>query len=81
MEQKIIQIGNSTGVIIPKALLNQIGLETGQEVLIEQDPTTNALIIIKKGTKIKRSIAPEFIDILERVNKQYGSVLRELAER
>ncbi|OGE34435.1 hypothetical protein A3H85_01455 [Candidatus Daviesbacteria bacterium RIFCSPLOWO2_02_FULL_40_8] len=81
MEQKIIQIGNSTGVIIPKALLNQIGLETGQEVLIEQDPTTNALIIIKKGTKIKRSIAPEFIDILEKVNKQYGSVLRELAER
>ena len=81
MEQKIIQIGNSTGVIIPKALLNQIGLETGQEVLIEQDPTTNALIIIKKGTKIKRPIAPEFIDILEKVNKQYGSVLRELAER
>jgi len=81
MEQKIIKIGNSTGVIIPKALLNQIGLETGQEVLIEQDPTTNALIIIKKGTKIKRSIAPEFIDILEKVNKQYGSVLRELAER
>ena len=81
MEQKIIQIGNSTGVIIPKALLNQIGLETGQEVLIEQDLTTNALIIVKKGTKIKRSIAPEFIDILEKVNKQYGSVLRELAER
>jgi len=81
MEQKIIKIGNSTGVIIPKALLNQIGLETGQEVLIEQDLTTNALIIVKKGTKIKRSITPEFIDILERVNKQYGSVLRELAER
>jgi putative addiction module antidote len=81
MEQKIIQIGNSTGVIIPKALLNQIGLETGQEVIIEQDPSTNTLIIAKKGAKAKRSITPEFIDILERVNKQYGSVLKELAQR
>ncbi len=81
MEQKIIQIGNSTGIIIPKALLNQIGLETGQVVLIEQDPTTNTLIIVKKGAKTKRSVTPEFMDILDRVNKQYGSALKELAQR
>ncbi len=82
MSQKIIQIGNSTGVILPKSLLEEVGLEPGAEVIIEQDPSDNSLRIVKKGAKIlKSSISPKFMELLEKVNKNYGSALRELAQK
>ena len=37
MEQKIIQVGNSAGVIIPKPLLDQLNLEAGSQIIIEQE--------------------------------------------
>ncbi len=82
MQQKIIQIGNSTGVILPKVLLEEMGLEAGEEVIIEQDPTDNSLRIVKKGSKsLRSSISPKFMEILEKVNKNYGSALKELAQK
>lgn len=81
-QQKIIQIGNSTGVILPKSLLEEIGLETGSEVIIEQDLSDNSLRIVKKGSKsLKSSISPSFVELLEKVNKNYGSALKELAQK
>ena len=82
MEQKIIQVGNSTGVIIPKLLLEKVKLKTGEQVIIEQDGTSNSLIISKIGSKCKHTtLTPEFLAILERVNNLYGAALKELAEK
>lgn len=80
MQQKIIQVGNSTGVIIPKSLLDQVGLQTGSEVEIEQDTQTNVLVISKKGQK-RSSVSARFLEILERVNQKYQAALKELAEK
>ncbi|HZE87366.1 MAG TPA: AbrB/MazE/SpoVT family DNA-binding domain-containing protein [Methylomirabilota bacterium] len=80
MQQKIIQIGNSTGIIIPKSLLDQVGLQTGNEVEIQENKNDNSLIIFKKGMKTKSSsINNHFLNILDKVNKQYRSALKELA--
>ncbi len=80
MEQKIIQVGNSTGVIIPKLLLEQTGFETGTQVIIETDPQTKSLVIRKKGEKqVRSSLTPEFLDLLKKVNEHYGDALRKLA--
>lgn len=80
MQQKIIQVGNSTGVIIPKSLLDQVGLQAGSEVEIEQDTQTNVLVISKKGQK-RSSVSTRFLEILERVNQKYKAALKELAEK
>jgi len=81
MEQKIIQIGNSTGLIIPKLLLKKLKLQTGSEVLIEPDPDRGTLVIVKKGEKRKLfNISPHFLEILEKVNTDYGDSLRKLAD-
>lgn len=80
MQQKIIQVGNSTGVIIPKSLLDQVGLQAGSEVEIEQDTQTNVLVISKKGQR-RSSVSTRFLEILEQVNKKYTSALKELAEK
>lgn len=82
MEQKIIQVGNSTGVILPKALLEQAGFAAGNQVIIQADVETQSLIISKKGVKPTRySITPEFVAIVQRVNELYGDSLKELAQR
>lgn len=82
MTQKIIQIGNSTGIIIPKALLEKLGLKPGEEVQVEENTTMNAVTITKKGQKTTLlSVTPEFIAILDKVNKNYGAALKELAGR
>ena len=82
MEQKVIQIGNSTGVIIPKILLEKVGLQAGSQVVLEQDSTGSCIVMAKIGTKLNSSFqASNFMEILERVNKQYGSALEELAQK
>ena len=82
MDQKVIQIGNSTGVIIPKILLEKVGLQTGSQVVLEQDATSSYIILSKAGTHLDLSYkAANFMDILERVNKQYGPALEELAQK
>ena len=81
MEQKVIQIGNSAGLIIPKTLMEQVGLKEGSQVVIEKDPSSDALTIVKKGSTVHASsITPEFMKIIEKVNKRYGKALKELAQ-
>ena len=82
MTQKIIQIGNSTGIIIPKTLLDKLGLAPGSEVDIEEDMASESLTISKKGQKTKSiSVTADFLTILDKVNKNYGPALKELAKR
>ena len=38
MRLQIKKIGNSTGLILPKELLQRLGLEQGDEVIVSQEP-------------------------------------------
>jgi putative addiction module antidote len=82
MTQKIIQIGNSTGIIIPKAILDVLGLQPGTEVNVQSDLQTSSLII-QDVTKVKKTsaISPHFLTVLEKINKEYNGALRELAQK
>lgn len=79
MIQKIIQIGNSIGVIIPQILAKN-NLKPGDTVYIDKDPSSN-MFIINKDKKNSSSITPHFLSVLDRVNKQYSKTLKELAQR
>lgn len=81
MTQKIIQIGNSTGVILPKALLEALNLKSGEEVSVEPDVHSQVILITKKGSATKSlTVSSHFSTILEKVNKEYGQALKKLAE-
>lgn len=82
MEQTVIQIGNSAGVIIPKQLRLQTNIELGDLVVLEQDQTGHAVIIHKKGkTTTPHPVTPEFLSWLNGFNKRYGSALKELSQK
>lgn len=73
METKIRKIGNSLGVTIPKQLIEELHLKSGDKVTIE-----------KKGDNIELTpIDPEFEEWAEayrQANTDYKDVLRELAK-
>lgn len=67
MTQKIIQIGSSAGVTIPKKQLDDLGLVVGDEVEIELRPTKAQL--------------REFADELDKFMDLYDQDLKNLARR
>lgn len=82
MEQKLVKIGNSIGVIIPQGLLKQIGLKQGSKVLIQSNPDEQTIVInTSDRPKKKHSVSPRFLEALDRVNRRYGEALKVLAEK
>ena len=68
MVQKIIKIGSSAGVTIPKTQLKELGLEIGDEVKLTLEAVNKP-----KHTKLLQ----EYEDFV----KQYGQTLKNLADR
>ena len=82
MNQTIISIGNSYGVIIPKNLLDSTGLKPGGKIVLEKDPNNRKTIILSQnGKKNTSSITPNFLRIVENINKKYSLVFKELANK
>lgn len=80
MQQKVIQIGNSSGIIVPKELMAEIGIKTGSIIELEKDAGGQGFFVSKQGKKMTRSsITPHFLSVVEKVNKQYSSALKALA--
>lgn len=74
MRLQIKKIGNSTGLILPKELLQRLGLEQGDEVIVSQEPD---------GLKISPYAEDDFergLEIARKAMKKYRSALKELAK-
>jgi antitoxin component of MazEF toxin-antitoxin module len=67
MTQKIIQIGSSAGVTIPKRQLDELGLKVGDEINIDIRPT--------------RADLKEFANELDKFMDVYDQDLQSLAQR
>jgi len=80
--QKITQIGNSAGVIIPSQLIQKMGLKKGSKVTMELASDEKTLVISKQGsTSGPPSITPEFVKIVNSINKRYAKVFSDLAKK
>ena len=67
MKQRIIQVGSSTAVLVPKKLLAERGLKVGDEAEIELRPTFNA--------------SQEIHELTQSIISKYRPALEELAKR
>lgn len=71
MTQKVLQVGSSAGVIIPKKTLGQLGLHIGDEVMVEVNKRLRAVFIRpQKGvSKHGQRIAELTIRFIDRYRK------------
>jgi AbrB family looped-hinge helix DNA binding protein len=79
MTRKILQIGSSVGVTIPKSILDKFGLEVGDEVEIETDDESGDLRIRphKQADDREGRIARRTMNFIDR----YRDDLEALADK
>lgn len=69
MVQKVIKIGSSAGVTIPKKQLQELGISIGDEVKLTIQPVDSD------------SRQEKLMDEYEKFVQQYGQTLKNLARR
>lgn len=78
MIQKVIKVGNSAAVTIPKDFLSQSKIKVGDEVLIETSLDTLTVSPKRRGTT---GLTPEFSKSVDEFIKKYRLALEELARK
>jgi putative addiction module antidote len=70
---KITQIGNSSGIILPKEVMSKLNVEKGDTLFLVETPNGIEL------SPYDQNLAEEMVSA-KRVMKKYRDVLRKLAE-
>lgn len=82
MTGKVFRAGNSDAVVIPRPMLLELGIRTGQEMVIERVPDTEAILVapVKKKT-VGSGVSAEFKKWLTSFIHEDALLLDELAQR
>lgn len=78
MLQKVIQIGNSIGVIIPQVLQKNSPLKKGDVIDIEKN---NGKYIVSLKKKLTGGVDARFMKMVDEFMDEHDDVLKELASR
>ena len=79
MTQKVLKVGSSAAVTIPKRSLEELGLKPGDDVHVEIDRKRKSVIITPEGktAEVNTRIAKLTFDFIQRYRKD----LEALAEK
>ena len=84
MLQKIIKVGNSLGITLPREFVKQSNLMAGQKVTTSTDATTGILQLQTKDKSsdklLRASLSPEFIKRVDSFIKQHKPALEKLSK-
>lgn len=81
MIQKVIQVGNSLALTIPKSFVDKTGFKAGDEIYVQQDPDSKSLIITTKYQAKKMKLSPELFSWLNDMEEKYSDAIKELAQK
>lgn len=81
--QKIIKVGNSYAITLPKAFTNKVGWKAGDDVIVEANVPLKTLSIQQENTTTNQDggLTPEFRQWLSKFNKKHKGALQELAKK
>jgi len=77
MTQKVLKVGSSAAVIIPKKSLEELGLKIGDEVSVDIDRKKKTVLISQQVSKIEK----EIIDWTDKFINKYRPALEALARK
>lgn len=80
MKQKIIKIGNSLGVTIPKKFIKNQKLKAGDEIVLEDNAAIGVLSIRTSSSSANTALTPEFKNWLEKFSVENRELLKKIAE-
>ncbi|MDP2641589.1 MAG: AbrB/MazE/SpoVT family DNA-binding domain-containing protein [Candidatus Yanofskybacteria bacterium] len=79
MTQKVIKIGKSTGITIPKEILEKMRLRAGDRVAVEYDARRGSLMM--KTTKKISARQKRIAELTQNFIERYRKDLEELAKK
>ncbi len=80
MEQTVIKVGNSLGIIIPSHIIKSLNLKAGQKLYLDLYEREKTLTLKVNKNKAK-GITPEFINFLDEFQREHSYALSKLAEK
>lgn len=80
MLQKVIKVGNSLAVTIPKSYADTVQLKAGQKVFVDTDVDLDLLQVRTKGGTAT-NLTPEFKDWLDKTSNNHSQTIKELANK
>jgi putative addiction module antidote len=82
MKQKVIKVGNSLAVTIPKSFVDKADIKAGQSVYVIENQEDKSLSINTDEVRdAQASLTPEFKHWLDSFNEKYKDALKELAKK
>ena len=81
MFQKVIQVGNSLALTIPKSFVDKTGFKAGDEIYVQQEPNSKSLIITTKDQAHKMKLSPDLFSWLQDMEDTYADAIKELAQK
>lgn len=79
MLQKVIQIGNSLGLILPQKVREELGIKIGDDVTLEKKGQDYVISVSDK--KIAGGVDAKFMQMADEFIEDHKDVLQELAKR
>lgn len=79
MAQKIIKIGKSAGITLPKTILEKLGAKTGEEVVVDYNEKDDAVTVKRHGAN--SSHHQKIATLTDNFVEQYRGDLEELAKK
>lgn len=79
MVHKVIDVGRSKAVVIPKELIAKAGLRRGSRVDVTYNPADGSIVL--KPVEAQGDVDPIFARALQRGLNRYKNALKELASR
>lgn len=83
MIQKIIKVGNSYAITIPKQLATSLGVTDGNVVKIEPQAQNSKMIVdfLTERDQVEKIIDPEVYAVAKDLLKRYLPAFKELAKK
>lgn len=79
MEQRVIQIGNSVGVVLPQDIRQTLGLRRGDRVVLNKKG--DDIVISRSKKSLAGGVNDRFMKIVDDFIDEHEDVLQELARR
>lgn len=81
MLQKVLKIGNSLGVTLPKSFVEKNKIRTGMEIDVNHNNGSVTFSTkIPKSTQYEAISDKEFLDTIKEVESKYKNALDQLAQ-
>jgi len=80
MLQKVIKVGNSAAVTIPKSFMDQANINIGDKVKVDTDLELQRIIIQRKKKSAKKSANQKAVEWVDQFIKDYRPALEKLAK-